>query len=241
MNDEHGGFLINEAYPCLQGEGRNTGMPSFLIRFQNCNLRCQFCDTPYTHTAAPDTKSDNRPEVTSLERIVAGIKRQRIIRNIIFTGGEPALQPFQRILNSLDSSYTAEVETNATIIPHAFISDFKETDYERFQWNLSPKFRHFGGKIVKRAISFWAEKSKQLEHIYFKFVVSEKRMNQDMFYILKLIQDYDLYNRQVYLMPEGTHQASQVKNRWLHDICLKFGFNYSSRLHVILFGNKRGV
>ena len=39
---------IAEIYSSLQGEGLLTGTPSVFIRTSGCNLRCWFCDTPYT-------------------------------------------------------------------------------------------------------------------------------------------------------------------------------------------------
>ncbi len=39
---------IAEIYQSLQGEGLLTGTPSVFIRASGCNLRCWFCDTPYT-------------------------------------------------------------------------------------------------------------------------------------------------------------------------------------------------
>jgi organic radical activating enzyme len=54
-------FLINEIYPCLQGEGINLGKPSLLVRFQICNLRCVWCDTPYTHTFKSDPLNKTEP------------------------------------------------------------------------------------------------------------------------------------------------------------------------------------
>jgi 7-carboxy-7-deazaguanine synthase len=39
---------IAEIYSSLQGEGLLTGTPSVFVRTSGCNLRCWFCDTPYT-------------------------------------------------------------------------------------------------------------------------------------------------------------------------------------------------
>ena len=60
---------------------------------------------------------------------------------------------------------------------------------------------------------------------------------------LDYIQDeLDIPNNKVWLMPEGL-TPEQLKERrvWLMDICQKQGYNYSDRLHIIAYGDIRGV
>ena len=41
-------MLVNEIFYSIQGEGPQTGMPAWFIRFSGCNLACKWCFTPHT-------------------------------------------------------------------------------------------------------------------------------------------------------------------------------------------------
>ncbi|MGE5215483.1 MAG: 7-carboxy-7-deazaguanine synthase QueE, partial [Chloroflexota bacterium] len=74
---------ISEIFYSVQGEGRFAGTPSVFIRSSGCNLRCVWCDTPYTSW---------RPEGSSwsIEKILAAVEKHPT-RYIVITGGEPLL------------------------------------------------------------------------------------------------------------------------------------------------------
>lgn len=230
-------FFVNEIYSCLQGEGIHLGRPSLLVRFQICNLRCSWCDTKYTHTA----KSDPNAVRYTLSELCAKIQSYETFRHLILSGGEPTLQNIALVMKALGPSYTAEVESNGTQIPHKKFSDFSISDYDLMQWNISPKFENADVKIEPEALAHWAQLANQKENIFFKFVIRESEQAIDLEKILELIKQYSLPKQRVLLMPEGVCLNSQIETIWLHDICLKHGLRYSPRLHVILFGNRRGV
>src|SRR5438445_6125039 len=114
---------IAEIYQSLQGEGLLTGTPSVFIRTSGCNLRCWFCDTPYTSwqpegedlsvdeimrraTNAEIPTSDLRPPTSDLRP-----------RHAVLTGGEPMLFaeliPLSQRLR--ESGYHITIETAGTL------------------------------------------------------------------------------------------------------------------------------
>ena len=74
---------IAEIYKSVQGEGLLTGMPSVFVRTSGCNLRCWFCDTPYT-SWEPEGQD------ITVEEIVAQVEEWDC-RHAVLTGGEPML------------------------------------------------------------------------------------------------------------------------------------------------------
>nr|BFD33329.1 7-carboxy-7-deazaguanine synthase QueE [Pigmentibacter ruber] len=239
-------YLVNEIYSCLQGEGPNCGKPSLLVRFQVCNLRCIWCDTPYTHTIKSDPVDKNNLtkgqlfKRYTLNELLAKIKEYPQ-KHLILSGGEPTLHNLGVLLRSLGKEYTGEVESNGTRIPHLQIKNFLASDYSLLQWNISPKFSNSGEKIVPESLNHWSELSKKQQNIFFKFVVRKAFKEADIAEVLDIVDKFSLDSNRIYLMAEGITVESQLANTWLHDECLKYGFNYTPRLHILLFGNKRGV
>src|ERR1700730_2825159 len=76
---------IAELFYSVQGEGSLVGTPSFFIRTSGCNLRCSWCDTPYT-SWQPEGSEMN------LDAICAELQRHPA-RHVVVTGGEPMIAP----------------------------------------------------------------------------------------------------------------------------------------------------
>ena len=77
-------MFISETFTSLQGEGSLAGVVSFFIRTSGCNLRCRWCDTPYTSWVPEGTRR-------SVEELVAEAEASGA-RHVVVTGGEPLLQ-----------------------------------------------------------------------------------------------------------------------------------------------------
>src|ERR1700694_4974086 len=76
---------IAELFYSVQGEGSLVGVPSFFIRTSGCNLRCAWCDTPYT------SWNPEGADLT-LDQIVDELKAHPA-RHVVVTGGEPMIAP----------------------------------------------------------------------------------------------------------------------------------------------------
>lgn len=95
---------INETFVSLQGEGHFTGTPAFFLRLSGCNLQCPFCDTQ--HQTFIEMSEDMIVEEASREKP----------RHIVITGGEPALQLTQSLVDKLhEAGFFIQVETNGTL------------------------------------------------------------------------------------------------------------------------------
>ena len=234
-------YLVNEMYPCLQGEGTELGVPSLLVRFQICNLRCTWCDTPYTHTLKSDTKKVRRWEK---DELVSEIVRTSPSKKVIFSGGEPTLWNLAPVFAGLrehNEGWNFEVETNGTQIPHKKHASFTEAHYEHAQWNISPKGKNAGESWDPESLRFWAQLSKAHPRVFFKFVVRKEFAAEDLAEVKEFEELAQPPKGRILLMPEGTTIESQIQTKWLHDICLEGDFRFSPRLHVLLFGSQRGV
>ena len=79
---------IAEIFYSVQGEGSLVGVPSVFIRTSGCNLRCVWCDTPYT-SWNPEGSMMTVAEI--LEQALASGARHAVV-----TGGEPMIAPRRR-------------------------------------------------------------------------------------------------------------------------------------------------
>ena len=97
-------YPIVEIFHSVQGEGFHTGVPHVFVRFGNCNLRCEWCDT--------DFLSYEERELNSIIDEILSFQCDRVI----FTGGEPAMQDLATIGNRLkEHDIKLSIETNGTI------------------------------------------------------------------------------------------------------------------------------
>src|SRR5690242_10898446 len=98
---------IAELFYSLQGEGALVGVPSVFVRTSGCNLRCSWCDTPYT-----SWKPEG--EERTLGSIAAEVG-QYPARHVVVTGGEPMIAPGIVALTGMLAPRHITIETAGTV------------------------------------------------------------------------------------------------------------------------------
>jgi 7-carboxy-7-deazaguanine synthase len=227
---------LSELFYSIQGEGKLVGVPSVFVRASGCNLRCTWCDTPYA-SWEPEGAD------VSVAEIVARVEAFGA-RHAVLTGGEPMIMP--EIVDLCDALKTRgmhiTMETAATV--------YKEVKIDLA--SLSPKLSNStptereGGRFARAheqlrinvpVIQRFIDTSPDFQ---LKFVVSSEA---DLAEIRKIRDGLKgVRGEDVLLMPEGT-DARTLDERagWVSEVCKREGFRYCPRLHVALYGNKRGT
>ncbi|PWU04647.1 MAG: radical SAM protein [Terriglobia bacterium] len=224
------GLKIAELFYSVQGEGSLVGVPSFFIRTSGCNLRCAWCDTPYTSW---------QPEGADLplDRIVDEVKAHRV-HHVVVTGGEPMIAPeiipLTERLRALNLHIT--IETAGTV--------FKPVACDLM--SISPKLSNstprdpWAGQHERLRINPGVLAGLMAKYDYqLKFVIEHQR---DLDEVRLLVGSLEADTTRVILMPEGTDRdVLRERGVWLAEICKAEGYRFSPRLHVELYGNRRGV
>lgn len=226
---------IAEIFYSVQGEGRLLGAPSVFIRTSGCNLRCVWCDTPYTSW---------KPEGQewSVGEILAETKKYTA-EHVVITGGEPFLAlEIEELTGRLKrDGFHITVETAATI--------FKPVQCDLM--SMSPKLANStpGKRENGRFARMHEERRLNLPVIQqfvdrydyqLKFVADKKKDFSEVQEILGKLKNVE--RDRVLIMAQGrTRRELREKARWIVDLCKKHGFSYTPRLQIELYGNRRGT
>jgi 7-carboxy-7-deazaguanine synthase len=223
---------VSEVFRSLQGEGPTAGLPATFLRLSACNLRCHYCDTPYTwdHQRFDVAREAHTEKIDALaERLLAdGLER------LVVTGGEPLLQQpaLVPLFDRLPAEVAIEIETNGTIQP-------LEPLWSRVsQWNVSPKLAFSGMSSDERVVMPVLREFATCERAWLKLVVAEP---SDMPEGDAIISASAWPSCRVVWMPEGTSaQRVMLRGRWVAEQALSRNQRFSTRLHVLLWGDQRG-
>lgn len=126
MSENINRYPINDLYPCIQGEGVQTGTPMLLLRFQGCYVGCPFCDTKETWNIDPQNEAGPAEAVgtnpkffwssgSELNKLICD--QYPILKWVLVTGGEPALYNLKSLVAAVhDGGRKLAIETSGTEI-----------------------------------------------------------------------------------------------------------------------------
>jgi len=222
---------IAEIFYSVQGEGSLVGVPSIFVRTSGCNLRCSWCDTPYTSW---NPEGDDLAIDEILDRAAAFPGA----RHVVLTGGEPMIAPGIAELSQRfqERGMHITVETAGTLF----------TPVACDLMSISPKLSNSTPEGVFRAQHERLRRQPDVllrlmggYDYQLKFVIARE---DDIGEVCALVAVLKAPPGKVILMPEGiSPDILRERGVWLAELCKQHGFRFSPRLHVDLWGNRRGV
>jgi 7-carboxy-7-deazaguanine synthase len=223
---------IAETFQSVQGEGRYAGTPSLFIRTSGCNLRCWFCDTPYTSW---EPEGEQRTAESLLDEV-----RSADCEHVVITGGEPLLVPqlvpFTRSIAELGRLITIEtagtVDLPVTAGLMSISPKLANSTPDHPVWRERHDRRRHRPEVIRRL-------TRQYDY-QLKFVIDKPGDVADVESYLAVFPHITPDN--VYLMPQARdREPLREKNAWLEPLAASRGWQVSPRLHIELFGNTRGT
>jgi organic radical activating enzyme len=182
------------------------------------------CDTDY---------ASFRPErrVVGVDEVVRQV--QELLRpgdDLVITGGEPMLFPHfvAKLCDVFAQDHFLTIETNGTK-PLTIVSD-------TLMYSVSPKLASSqSGSCLDQVAQHVREAGAAIQ---LKFVCAHPKDLDDIDPWVRSLQR----PASVYLMPLGSDEPSIAASAtWVAEAALERGYSYSDRLHVRLWGGRRGV
>ena len=253
ISDHKKNIPVNELYTALQGEGGRTGMPTIVIRTLGCTLRCHFgaggfCDA-WSNSWKPEKSKYTFQDIIDL------YDENPQIKEMMLTGGAPTMHP--ALCNEL--MYFAK-ERNIFVTMETEGSQYIETDHPIDLLSISPKFSNtipkvgldtpWGSTITQkdqdRHNKFRLNKEAIVKMINFHHSYQYKPVWDGSDKALQEIENFriemGIAKSQTYVMPAGDNRKTLIKiYPTVMDMCIKMGYNFTGRPHIIAFDTDRLV
>lgn len=186
---------IVEIFHSIQGEGSRVGEPATFVRLAGCNLRCSWCDTPYSWSA----EGLRTARKQTLEEVASTIREQALV----ITGGEPMLHA-KHLLEFVQHARDAGVqhitiETNGTIVPEPELATRIDL------WSVSPKLPGSGEPFPTDSLRDLLART--AGRVQLKFVVVDTVRDYEAMWshLTPLLGQHELERREpIIVQPDGT-------------------------------------
>jgi len=236
-------FPISEIFQAFSGEAPTMGINSIFLRFAGCNMLkfggryCKWCDTPYAlgGISRSDTTWMTVEQITEKIFSLADKFNSNLL---VITGGEPTIYPETLVEICTKVKWCGmniQIETNGT----EKLPDFIPIKYIVVSPKLPPAIEtQYPIETIQTKIFYWSE-------MHFKFVwegpESEEKINCCISR-MEMEQTSLPIRENTWIMPEGrSYEELKEKGPKTMEFCKKWGYNFSSRIQVVYFGDKRGV
>jgi organic radical activating enzyme len=245
-------LYLSEHFYSIQGEGKLSGTPSIFLRFGGCNLQCVGfatkysadgeervgCDSFYAVDRAFQSEWLEIHNIEDIQNLLLGYPD--IVKDIVLTGGEPLIYAKNKIFIELlrylkAREYRITIETNGTIAV-SDIDEFKDITYS-ISTKLSNSYEEFNKRFNLVSLHSLVGSSKEL---FFKFTLDKASIKSGVASEIERISRF-FPDIPIYCMPVGyTAKELSDNSESVINLCLEHGYNYSDRLHVRVWNDKRG-
>jgi len=223
-------YLAESPHLVIQGEGNLVGKKMLLFRVSGCNVFCKDCDSPHTWKQS----KDNAFTFDDFVEYINIMKVQKEYDYVMITGGAPSL--YKAFINRT-------VQNCAHInfqIEDAGDSDWSSfSNYDNVWFSFSPKIASLASSTK---IDNWEAFVNTPKNWICKVVVSEETWDNDLIAIEDFMEKYKIPSNKIYLMPKGIHTEEIVEqSKFLIEKVWENNFNFSTRLHILIYDNKKLV
>lgn len=223
-------LLSEKPHRVIQGEGNFIGKKMLLFRVAGCDIYCKDCDSAHTW----NINNVDSVSVEDLKDFIYIERSKQYFDFVMITGGAPSIymDDIYRLVNmSKDINFQIEDAGNKSW------DKFKHIDNVYF--SFSPKIGSLEGLTT---IKDWHAFDSIYRNFICKVVVSIDNWEHDLKSIKDFQDRYSIPSNKIYLMPFGINEDSIIKgSQFIIDKCFEYDFNFSTRLHILLYGNKKLV
>lgn len=203
---------IKEIFESIQGEGPYVGYKQLFVRFCNCNLKCNYCDTEFS--------SDNDYEQYNPCELADKVNSYKTIHSVSLTGGEPLLSAefLKEFLPRTDKKIY--LETNATLAE-------KFEEIKPFVDIVSADIKLESATGIKGSYKFHEKFFEQCKGIetFAKIVFNSKITDEEIDNCCKLGKKFEI---ELVLQPEMINDKMSVSSNFAADVLDKFLYKYEN-------------